>query len=113
MMRFEIGIIELSLIRHFKVATNTKDFVLVAHPMPPRFSPKSPVLSSLASSSLPWQGVVLIQPLLRMARKLRHTPSRRGALLEITCRTVQSRFLLRPDSLLTYAGRACGRGPPW
>ncbi len=34
-----------------------------------------------------------------MARKLRHTPEG-GALFEITCRTVQSRFLLLPNLLL-------------
>jgi REP element-mobilizing transposase RayT len=34
-----------------------------------------------------------------MARRLRHTPER-GSLFEITCRTVQSRFLLRPCPLL-------------
>ncbi len=34
-----------------------------------------------------------------MARRLRHTPEG-GALFEITCRTIQSRFLLRPSPLL-------------
>jgi len=34
-----------------------------------------------------------------MARRLRHTPEG-GALFDVTCRTVQSRFLLRPDPLL-------------
>jgi len=34
-----------------------------------------------------------------MARRLRHTPEG-GALFEVTCRTVQSRFLLRPCPLL-------------
>lgn len=34
-----------------------------------------------------------------MARKLRHTPEG-GALFEVTCRTIQSRFLLRPGPLL-------------
>lgn len=34
-----------------------------------------------------------------MARRLRHTPEG-GALFEITCRTIQSRFLLRPGPLL-------------
>ena len=34
-----------------------------------------------------------------MARGLRHTPEG-GALFDVTCRTVQSRFLLRPDPLL-------------
>jgi REP element-mobilizing transposase RayT len=34
-----------------------------------------------------------------MARKLRHTPQG-GALFEVTCRTLQSRFLLRPGPLL-------------
>jgi REP element-mobilizing transposase RayT len=34
-----------------------------------------------------------------MARKLRHT-SEGGALFEVTCRTIQSRFLLRPGPLL-------------
>jgi REP element-mobilizing transposase RayT len=34
-----------------------------------------------------------------MARRLRHTPAG-GALFEVTCRTIQSRFLLRPCPLL-------------
>jgi REP element-mobilizing transposase RayT len=34
-----------------------------------------------------------------MARKLRHTPEV-GALFEVTCRTIQGRFLLRPGPLL-------------
>jgi REP-associated tyrosine transposase len=34
-----------------------------------------------------------------MARRLRHTPEG-GALFDVTCRTVQSRFLLRPSPLL-------------
>jgi REP element-mobilizing transposase RayT len=34
-----------------------------------------------------------------MARRLRHTPDG-GALFDVTCRTVQSRFLLRPGPLL-------------
>ena len=34
-----------------------------------------------------------------MARRLRHTPEG-GALFEVTCRTIQSRFLLRPSLLL-------------
>ena len=34
-----------------------------------------------------------------MARRLRHTPEG-GALFDVTCRTVQSRFLLRPCPLL-------------
>ena len=34
-----------------------------------------------------------------MARRLRHTPEG-GALFDVTCRTVQSRFLLRPGPLL-------------
>jgi REP element-mobilizing transposase RayT len=34
-----------------------------------------------------------------MARRLRHTPEG-GALFDVTCRTIQSRFLLRPGPLL-------------
>jgi hypothetical protein len=34
-----------------------------------------------------------------MARRLRHTPEG-GALFDVTCRTIQSRFLLQPGPLL-------------